>query len=229
MELCFSLRPPKNFKLKKKGVVFCVPRSIGSILAADSDLWSPGVLVLVDSTVEKKTEKDCMVLLNITPSEDPTAPDIEEDGEAGGQRAHFFLCTHSFNIMGRAAASYPVSRVCLFRTITWILILLTSSFVSFYVGVWTGIGIRSSGSGEGPGGKDGTVSSPQNLAELHRKAEELAKQIVASQLDDLCKKVSPASPKEEPHTSPNNGGGSPLFSDSLSHFVQGLARVSGAT
>ena len=27
-------------------------------LAADSDLWSPGVLVLVDSTLEKKTEKD---------------------------------------------------------------------------------------------------------------------------------------------------------------------------
>ncbi|KAL3790467.1 hypothetical protein ACHAW5_010790 [Stephanodiscus triporus] len=123
----------------------------------------------------------------------------------------------------RKAAS---SREFLFRTITWILIVLTSSFISFDIGVWTGIVIRSSGSGEGPAGKDGPVSSPQNLAESHRKAEELAKQIVASQLDELCKKVSPAIPKEEPQTSPNNGGGSPLFSDSLSHFVQGLARVS---
>ena len=105
------------------------------------------------------------------------------------------------------------------------LIVLTSSFLSFYVGLWTGI--QAKAGGEGPGGKDGAVSNVPDLAELRRKAEELAKQIVTSQLTDLCKKVSPTIPKEEPPSSPNeNHGPSPLISNSLSHFVQGLARVS---
>ena len=114
----------------------------------------------------------------------------------------------------------------LFRTITWMLIVLTSSFLSFYVGLWTGI--QAKAGGEGPGGKDEAVLNAPNFAELQRKAEELAKQIVTSQLTDLCKKLSSSIPKEEPPpSSPNDiHGPSPLFSNSLSHFVQGLARVS---
>jgi len=105
------------------------------------------------------------------------------------------------------------------------LIVLTSSFLSFYVGLWTGI--QAKAGGEGPGGKDGAVSNVPDLAELRRKAEELAKQIVTSQLTDLCKKLSSSIPEEEPPSSPNeNHGPSPLISNSLSHFVQGLARVS---
>ena len=105
------------------------------------------------------------------------------------------------------------------------LIVLTSSFLSFYVGLWTGI--QAKAGGEGPGGKDEAVSNAPNFAELQRKAEELAKLRVTSQLTDLCKKVSSSIPKEEPPSSPNeNHGPSPLVSSSLSHFVQGLARVS---
>ena len=105
------------------------------------------------------------------------------------------------------------------------LIVLTSSFLSFYVGLWTGI--QAKAGGEGPGGKDGADSNAPNFAELQRKAEELAKLRVTSQLTDLCKKVSSSIPKEEPPSSPNeNHGPSPLVSSSLSHFVQGLARVS---
>lgn len=62
---------------------------------------------------------------------------------------------------------------------------------------------------------------------LQRKVEELARQKVKLQLVELCEKISPGKSSDEPKASPSrNDGGSPLFSKSLSHFAQGLARVS---
>ncbi|KAL3806134.1 hypothetical protein ACHAXA_010845 [Cyclostephanos tholiformis] len=113
-----------------------------------------------------------------------------------------------------------------FRTITWILIVLTSSFLSFYVGVWTGIH-ASVGDG-GQARNDGAVSNAPNLAELQRQAEELSKLIIASQLPDLCKTFSSATSADGHQTPPikNENGGSPLLSNSLRNIAQGLARVS---
>ena len=91
----------------------------------------------------------------------------------------------------------------LFRTVTWILIVLCTSFLSFYVGVWTGIQATASSSSsvsEGTGSAANTrgtkLLSPSNLnlsdEEIERRVEMLAKQKVKAQLDDLCKKLPSA-------------------------------------
>ena len=84
----------------------------------------------------------------------------------------------------------------LFRTLTWISIVLFSSFLSFYVGVWTGIQVASS---SGDGGR--LSHSPTHYGQL---------------TSTIPKDVS-----QRP-----DGGSSSLFSKSISHFAQGLARVS---
>ena len=78
----------------------------------------------------------------------------------------------------------------LFRTITWILIVLCASFLSFYLGVWTGI--QAASGVEGPKAKGGgEVRKLNNLSdeELQRKVEALAKQKVKAELKDLCKQL----------------------------------------
>ncbi len=136
------------------------------------------------------------------------------------------------NMMKTASSSDSSSRrLPLFRTITWILIVLNSSFLSFYVGVWTGIHAAAGGGGGGVArNNDGTVvTNAPNLAELQRQAEELANHIVASQLPDLCKAFFSANSAGELRQAPpikNQSDNSPIFSNSLQNFVKGFARVS---
>mmetsp|Transcript_40233 Transcript_40233/g.85673 ORF Transcript_40233/g.85673 Transcript_40233/m.85673 type:complete len:648 (-) Transcript_40233:46-1989(-) len=114
----------------------------------------------------------------------------------------------------------------LFRTLTWVLIVLCASFLSFYLGVWTGIHAAS-----GLGGERKLNNVTKNLSdgELQRKVEALAKQKVKAQLEDLCKKMPSVTPKDagqKGQSSQNNfRGGSNLFPKSLSHFALGLVRV----
>ncbi|KAL7539259.1 hypothetical protein ACHAXR_010753 [Thalassiosira sp. AJA248-18] len=117
----------------------------------------------------------------------------------------------------RSSSSPP-----LFRTVTWILIVLCTSFLAFYLGVWTGIQAAP-----GPeGGERKLNASNLSDAELQRKVETLAKQKVKAQLEELCKKLPSAIPKDSPQTPQKKGKGvSNLFSKSVSHFAQGLARV----
>ncbi|KAL3793475.1 LOW QUALITY PROTEIN: hypothetical protein ACHAW5_001650 [Stephanodiscus triporus] len=107
------------------------------------------------------------------------------------------------------------------RTTTSILVVLFISLSSFYVGVSIGIHAASCDCRE--------QEETPHLSDkaLQRKVEELARQKVKSQLVELCETLSPGTISDEPKASPSrNDGGSPLFSKSLSHFAQGLARVS---
>jgi hypothetical protein len=123
----------------------------------------------------------------------------------------------------------------MFRTFTWISIVLASSFLSFYFGVWVGI--------QATGGKNvvADLITVPCTAEVQRKAEETAaKPMMDSQLDEHCKERGYVSmedakqklaeyvssmEKEQTTSTKNNNGGLPPFSQSLSHFVKGLVRV----
>jgi len=110
-----------------------------------------------------------------------------------------------------------------FRTITWISIVLCTSFLSFYIGIWIGIQTTSSSSSE-----DSVVHAPtfNNLysdGDVQQKAEILAKHMVSSQLDDLCKGYNSSTDRDIQHTT---SGSSNLFSKSIQHFAQGLVKVS---
>ena len=112
----------------------------------------------------------------------------------------------------------------LFRTITWILIVLATTFLAFYIGLWTGI--RAAAGSDG-GERINTPHLSED-EELHRKVEALAKQKVKAQLDDLCKKLQPPATQQQviPQRAPSkNKGVSYLFSKSISHFARGLVRV----
>ena len=70
----------------------------------------------------------------------------------------------------------------MFRTFTWISIVLASSFLSFYIGVWVGI--------QATGGKNvvADLITVPCTAEVQRKAEEIAaKPMIETQLDEHCK------------------------------------------
>jgi len=113
----------------------------------------------------------------------------------------------------------------LFGTITWILILCCTSFLAFYLGVWTGIQAAS-----GLDGGERKLNAPDRLdGELRRKVEALAKEKVSSQLEDLCKQLMPATTQDAGQKggiSQNNfRGGSDLLPKSISHFARGLVRV----
>ena len=101
----------------------------------------------------------------------------------------------------------------MFRSTTWILIVICSSVLTFYAGVWTGV--HASGSKQ-PGTDDEIKVNVPCLSgeDFRRLVVEHAKLMVQSQYYDLCKNIT------------SNGGGSQLFSTSISHFAQGLARVS---
>ena len=123
----------------------------------------------------------------------------------------------------------------MFRTFTWISIILATSFLSFYVGVWVGIQVT---------GDKNLVTNLITVpctADVQRKVEETAaKQMFDSQLDERCKErgyvsmeddkqklAEYASSMEKSQTisTKDNNVGLPPFSQSLSHFVRGLVRV----
>ena len=109
----------------------------------------------------------------------------------------------------------------LFRMVTSILVALCISFSSFYVGVITGIRAAPCDCQE--------QSWTPNLSDkaLQRKVEELARQKVKSQFVELCEQISLGTTGDEPQaTLSQKNAGSSLFSKSISHFAQGLARVS---
>ena len=135
----------------------------------------------------------------------------------------------------RSSATPP-----LFRTVTWILIVLCSSFFSFYVGIWTAIQASNCNptAAGNTSGKPTVVdvedrklinnNSPLNCLsdeELHRKVDALAKQKVKAQLEDLCKKLEPAPSRSLGAETLPKPGVSNLFSKTISHFAQGLVRV----
>ena len=111
----------------------------------------------------------------------------------------------------------------LFRTITWISIVLCTSFLSFYIGIWIGMQtVVSSGS------DDRVVHAPtfNNLysdGDVQQKAEVIAKHMISSQLDDLCKGYNSSTDKDIQQVT---SGSSNLFSKSIQHFAQGLLKVS---
>mmetsp|Transcript_34868 Transcript_34868/g.73542 ORF Transcript_34868/g.73542 Transcript_34868/m.73542 type:complete len:617 (+) Transcript_34868:69-1919(+) len=122
---------------------------------------------------------------------------------------------------GSLTRSRPVP---LFRTITWILIVCCASFLSFYLGIWTGLQAASNS-----GGGEKKMSNLSNLseAELNKKVDALVKQKLKVQLEELCKKLPSAPPLDAPGNSPKiKKGESSLFTKSISHFARGLARVS---
>ena len=127
------------------------------------------------------------------------------------------------------------SRTPLFRTVTWILIVLSSSFLTFYLGVLTGIHAASS---LGPNVEENETrrrtsqAKDQTLGDggLQRKVDALAEQKVKAQLNDLCKKLDATNVTDKTATTERirrtASPSSKLISKSISHFVQGLVRVS---
>jgi len=114
----------------------------------------------------------------------------------------------------------------LFRTVTWILIVLCSSFLSFYGGVWTGLQASSSSTNNSNIGAP-TSFNNINDHEIQRRVEKLAEQKVNEQLDTLCKQL----PKDDlsniyQRAEKVNERGSSLFTKSMSSYAKGLARVS---
>ena len=133
------------------------------------------------------------------------------------------LIQSALNTTAKRASSSPP----LFRTFTWIFIVLCASFLSFYLGVWTGIQASSSS-----GGKTNNLYAPNCLddKDVQRRVEALAKEKVSSQLEDLCDQLSSARVNDKPRKREPEAkykwNGSYIFSKSISHFAQGLARVS---
>lgn len=126
------------------------------------------------------------------------------------------------------ARSKRSSSTPLFGTITWILIVCCTSFLAFYLGIWTGLRATSGSTYDG----ERKLNNVSNLVdgELERKVEALAKQKFEAQLKnmkDLCKNLPSATPQDLPQSSLKKiKGGSNLFSKSISHFAKGLVRVS---
>ena len=122
----------------------------------------------------------------------------------------------------RSSSSQP-----LFRTVTWILIVLSSSFLSFYIGIWAGIQASPK-----LDGKTKLSAPPIEIddEDMQRRVEALAKQRVKAQLDTLCKQITPPAntppQMEKASVKNNNNGASNLFTKSIQHFVRGMARVS---
>jgi len=102
------------------------------------------------------------------------------------------------------------------RSTTWMLIVICSSILTFYAGVWTGVHASGSKQPETDEIKVNVLNNVPCLSgeDFRRLVVEHAKLMVQSQYYDLCKNIT------------SNGGGSQLFSTSISHFAQGLARVS---
>lgn len=124
-----------------------------------------------------------------------------------------------------------VSSSILFRTITWISILLCSSILSFYIGVW--LGSQATGN-DRDDRKERSEVTPHPHApillvdELQQKVDALVSHMLSSQLNELCKyhpSILPQVPPPDPHEKSNNGA-SNLFTKSIQHFVRGMARVS---
>ena len=92
----------------------------------------------------------------------------------------------------------------LFRTITWISILLCSSILSFYIGIWAGIQASSK-----LDSKTKLSAPPIEIddEDMQRRVEALAKQKVKAQLDTLSKQITPpenAPPQMEKASAKNN-------------------------
>ena len=108
----------------------------------------------------------------------------------------------------------------LFQSTTWMLIVLCTSVLSFYVGVWTGV----HASGSKTSMDEVKVNVPCLPGEEFRLlVEEDARRMVQTQLDDLCKNMTSSA---NAGSLSSNRGESQLFSKSISHFAEGLARVS---
>ncbi|KAL7543831.1 hypothetical protein ACHAWF_007465, partial [Thalassiosira exigua] len=159
------------------------------------------------------------------PSRSPPRGGGFGDGNSGGGGGNGTTLASRRAAMRGSASSKP-----LFGTVTWMMIVFCSSFAAFYLGVWTGMAASS-----GFDGKDGKrkLASPLGGVselpdeELQRKVEALAKQKVKAQLKRLCgalTSTNPAPPQRPPRR--NAKGESILFSKSIQHFAQGLARVS---
>mmetsp|Transcript_20280 Transcript_20280/g.41434 ORF Transcript_20280/g.41434 Transcript_20280/m.41434 type:complete len:652 (-) Transcript_20280:1308-3263(-) len=137
----------------------------------------------------------------------------------------------------KRGSTSPNSPPVLFKTLTWVLILLCSSFSSFYFGVWTGIqaasledesrgfGATLSGQSDGVCTKACLKEVANENGELQRKVEELAEKKVREELqnklEDLCKRI----PINALKNSRNNLKETQLFSKSITHFATGLVRV----
>ncbi|KAL9188823.1 hypothetical protein ACHAXT_007201 [Thalassiosira profunda] len=130
----------------------------------------------------------------------------------------------------------------LFRTVTWILIVLCSSFLTFYLGIWAGLQAAKAGGATAAAStaecpqckcapcpppaeaKEKPCTSNVTPEELQRKVEERAKQKIDGELEDLCKKL-PQSAAASPQQPAKRKKDSILFSKSISHFARGLVRV----
>ena len=122
----------------------------------------------------------------------------------------------------------------LFRTITWISIVLCSSFLAFYGGIWVGHQVAHQVVTDSSAPCARCLPCTQTNVEnekdiIKRRVEVLANQRIKSQLKDICKDVvvppPPAKPIPPPPAPPKSCV-SNLFSKSIQHFVKGLARVS---
>jgi len=127
------------------------------------------------------------------------------------------------------------SSAALFGTVTWILILFSTSFLTFSIGVWVGIqaasGSSASAEKERKLSEPGAAAPPPSVdpltdAELQRKIEALAKQKVKANLQDLCTKLPSSANNPPPEQNQKIIKGGNLFSRSIEHFAQGLVRVS---
>ncbi|KAL9188758.1 hypothetical protein ACHAXT_007136 [Thalassiosira profunda] len=101
-----------------------------------------------------------------------------------------------------------------FRTITWISLLLSSSALAFYAGVWTGL----------QAAKDDGAPTILSDAEVQRRVEVQVNQKLREQREELCKTL-PSVTHDDPPPPLRNRSGSSLFSKSILHFAQGLVRV----
>lgn len=115
----------------------------------------------------------------------------------------------------------------LFRTTTWILIVVCTSVLSFYIGVWTGIHASGNKSEMDEVKVNASCPSDKEFRELEAEHAKLMVQYVQRK-DDLCKNMTSLSTTTGVVSSPSTGnrGESQLFSKSISHFAVGLARVS---
>ena len=119
----------------------------------------------------------------------------------------------------RTSSSSP-----LFCTITWIFIVLCTSVIAFYIGVWTVIQVRTD-----PGADTSERKTTADLpgdSELERKAEALAQHKIEVQLEKLCKQYQTSNAQDATlHLHRKTKVGSGFFSKSISHFARGLVRV----
>lgn len=118
-----------------------------------------------------------------------------------------------------------------FKTTTWILIVLCASFSSFYLGVYAGI-TASSSSGSGQDHKTTLCNkiTIEDDKELQRKVEALADQKMKllsspSRLQELCNNHL-CNRNDSSNTKRIGSSNSQLFPKSLAQFANGLIRVS---